>query len=160
MTERKKAAGCRAAWDYVPLLENGFVLLLPLVFEVRGELMPDAEERVGWDLLLSSLGLHWEEHCELHEPDKTQSQVDTWTLFSIWSQKWATVCRLWCKDQKTCSHDCVWKNMGVMSMMSQWYLRVPFKTKKLKKYECMLAAIITYSNRVRNKSLTVFNTSL
>lgn len=30
----------------VPLFENGFVLLLPLVLEVRGELMPDGEEHV------------------------------------------------------------------------------------------------------------------
>lgn len=56
----------------LPLLENGFVLLLPLVLEIRGELVPDAEDSIGWNLLLSCLGLHWKEHCELQEPDRTQ----------------------------------------------------------------------------------------
>lgn len=31
----------------LPLLENGFVLLLPLVLEIRGELVPDAEDSIG-----------------------------------------------------------------------------------------------------------------
>lgn len=42
----------------VPLLENGFVLLLPMVLEVRGELVPDGEERVGRNFFLSCFGLH------------------------------------------------------------------------------------------------------
>lgn len=31
----------------IPLLQNGFVLLLPLVLKVGGELVPDAEDSVG-----------------------------------------------------------------------------------------------------------------
>ena len=41
------SAECGAACDSILLLENGFVILLPLVLEVRRELMPEAEESVG-----------------------------------------------------------------------------------------------------------------
>ena len=51
-------AGCRSACVTVPLLENDFVLLLPLLLEVRGELVPDAKDSVGCNLLVSCLGLH------------------------------------------------------------------------------------------------------
>lgn len=33
--------------EVAPLLENGFILFLPLILEVRGEFMPDAKESVG-----------------------------------------------------------------------------------------------------------------
>lgn len=48
----KTTTGCRATCS-IPLLENGFVLFLPEVLEVRRELVPDAEERVGGDLLFA-----------------------------------------------------------------------------------------------------------
>lgn len=58
----------------VPLLQNDLVLLLPRVFKVCGELVPDGEEGVGRNLFLSALGLHREEHAELQEP-ATQTEL-------------------------------------------------------------------------------------
>lgn len=71
----------------VPLFENGFVLLLPLVLEVRGELMPDGEEDVRWNLFLSCFGLHWEKHCKFQEPENTPVV----TLIYIWHK----ICSAW-----------------------------------------------------------------
>ncbi len=52
----------------IPLLQDDLVLLLPVLFKVCGELVPNGEEGVGRNLLLSALGLHREEHAELQEP--------------------------------------------------------------------------------------------
>lgn len=39
--------GAGLEYDTIPLLQNGFVLLLPVVLKVGGELVPDAEDSVG-----------------------------------------------------------------------------------------------------------------
>ena len=52
-----------------PLRQHGLVLLLPLLFEIGGELVPHGEQRVGRNLFLAGFGLHREEDCELQKSD-------------------------------------------------------------------------------------------
>lgn len=64
--------GCAAVCD-VPLFENNLVFFFPMVLEIRGELMPDREDCVGWNLLFSCLRFHWEKHRKVQEPNITKS---------------------------------------------------------------------------------------
>ena len=57
----------------LPVLEHLLVLPLPLVLEVRGELVPEGEEGSRGDLLLPRPGLHREGHAQLQEP-RTRNQ--------------------------------------------------------------------------------------
>lgn len=43
-------------------------MLLPLLFEIGRKLVPNREEGVGRDLLLSRLGFDGEGHAQLREP--------------------------------------------------------------------------------------------
>lgn len=66
--------GKRCLLTRIPLLQNDLVLLLPGVFKIGGELVPNGEEGVGRNLFLAALGLDREEDAQLQEP-ATQTGV-------------------------------------------------------------------------------------
>lgn len=51
-----------------PFLQHHLIVLLPLLFEIGGKLVPNREEGAGRDLLLSRLGFDGEGHAQLREP--------------------------------------------------------------------------------------------
>lgn len=59
-----------------PFLQHHLVLLLPLLFEIGGKLVPNWEESVETDLFLTSLWFYWEGHGQFKEAEKRENR--TW----------------------------------------------------------------------------------
>lgn len=59
----------------VPFLKNKFVFLLPEVFEVRTEFMPNTEERMWGHLLLTHFWFHTEIGCSFQKAVKEIAEI-------------------------------------------------------------------------------------
>lgn len=59
-----------------PLLQHQLILLLPLLFEIAGKLVPNWEEGAETDLFLTSLWFYWEGHGQFKEAEKREKR--TW----------------------------------------------------------------------------------
>lgn len=63
-----------------PFLQHQLILLLPLLFEIGGKLVPNWEESVETDLFLTSLWFDWEGHGQLKEAEEREKGgEDRWT---------------------------------------------------------------------------------
>lgn len=69
-----------------PLLQHQLILLLPLLLEIGGKLVPNGEEGVETDLFLTSLWFYWEGHGQLREAEKREKRRSghqrAWSLFT------------------------------------------------------------------------------